>query len=78
MTKESTKSSYSRQSAEAVNNKLEYEFLLNIQCFDYKSSRINFEKAILSFKKEIERTRAKVKQISDIINKWNYFKVYCF
>jgi len=68
----------SRQSAKAVIKKLEYELLLNIQCSDTEPSRINFEKAILSFKKEVERTRVKVKQISDIHTKVNYFKNYCF
>ena len=56
----------SRQSAEAVIKKLEYELLLNIQCFDTEPPRINFEKAILSFNKKVERTSMKVKQISDI------------
>ncbi len=68
----------SRQSAEAIIKKLEYELLLNIQCSDTEPSRINFEKAILSFKKDVERTSVKVKQISDIHTKLNYFKDYCF
>ena len=62
----------SRQSAEAVIKKLEYELLLNIQCSDTEPPRINFEKAILSFKKDVERTSVKVKQISDIHTKVNY------
>jgi len=51
----------SRQSAEAVIKKLEYELLLNILCSDIEPPRINFEKAIPSFKKDVERTRVKVK-----------------
>ena len=68
----------SRQSAEAVIKKLEYELLLNIQCSITEPPRINFEKAILSFKKDVKRTSVKVKQISDIYTKVNYFKNYCF
>ena len=68
----------SMKSAEAVIKKLEYELLLNIQCFDTEPPRINFEKAILSFKKDVERTSVKVKQITDIHTKVNYFKYYCF
>ena len=55
-----------------VIKKLEYELLLNIQCSDTDPPRINFEKAILSFKKDLERTSVKVKQISDIHTKVNY------
>ena len=51
--------SCSRQSAEAV--------IKNIE-----PPRINFEKTILSLKKESERTSVKVKQISDIHTKVNY------
>jgi hypothetical protein len=68
----------SRQSAEAVIKKLEYELLLNILCSDIEPPRINFEKAIPSFKKDVERTSVKVKQITDIHTKVNYFKYYCF
>ena len=68
----------SRQSAEAIIKKLEYELLLNIQCSDIEPPRINFEKAIPSFKKDVERTSVKVKQITDIHTKVNYFKYYCF
>ena len=68
----------SRNSAEAVIKKFEYELLLNIQCSNTEPPRINFEKAILSFKKDVERTSVKVKQISDIHTKVNYFKTYCF
>ena len=68
----------SKQSAEDVIKKLEYELLLNIQCSNIESPRINFKKAILSFKKAVERTGVKVKQISDIHTKVNYFKDYCF
>ena len=64
------------QSAKAVIKKLEYELLLNIQCSDTEPLRINFEKAILSFQKDVERTSVKVKQISDIHTKVNYFKDY--
>ena len=67
----------SRQSALAVIKNLEYELLLNIQYSDTQPTRINFEKAILSFKKEVERTSVKVKQITDIHTKVNYFKNYC-
>ena len=64
----------SRQLAEAVIKKLEYELLLNIQCSNIEPPRINFKKAILSFKKDVERTSVKVKQISDIHTKVNYFR----
>ena len=37
-----------------------------------------YEKAILSFLKEVERTSVKVKQVTDIHTKLNYFKNYCF
>ena len=59
----------SRQSAEAIIKKLKYELQLNIQCSNTEPPRINFEKAILSFKKDVERTSVKVKQISDIHTK---------
>ena len=52
-------------------------FYLNIQCSDSELPRINFEKAILSFKKYVERTSVKVKQISDIYTKVNSCKNYC-
>ena len=68
----------SRQSAEAIIKKLEYETLLNIESFDVKPQPINIEQAILSFKKDIERTGVKVKQISVITTKVNYFKYYYF
>ena len=68
----------SRQLAEAVIKKLEYELLLNIQCSGTEPPKINFEKAILSFNKDVERTSMKVKQNSDIHTKVNYFKNYCF
>jgi len=45
--------------------------LLNIKFLAIK-------KAILSFLKEVERTSVKVKQLSDICTKENYFKDYCF
>ena len=44
----------SRQSAEALIKKLEYEFLLNIKFSDTDPPRINFQKAILSFKKMLK------------------------
>ena len=68
----------SRQSADAVIKKLEYELLLNIERPNTEPQPISFEQSILSFKKDIERTGVKVKQISVITTKVNYFKVYCF
>ena len=56
----------------------EYGLLFNIQNFNTKHQIPSFEKAILSFLKEVERTSVKVKQISDIYTKMNYFKNYCF
>ena len=53
----------SRQSAKAIIKKLEYEILLNIESLDVKPQPINFEQAILSFKKDVERTGVKVKHI---------------
>jgi DNA-binding MarR family transcriptional regulator len=41
----------SRQSVEAVIKKFEYELLINIQYSNTELPRINFERAILSFKK---------------------------
>jgi len=38
----------------------------------------SYEKAILSFLKEVERTSVKFKQIYDIHTKLKYFKDYCF
>ena len=64
----------SRQSAQALIKKLEYEFLLNIHTHNNEPNGTSFEKAILSFLKEVERTSVKVKQISDIKTKVNYFK----
>ena len=66
----------SRQSAEALIKKLEFEFLLNIQFSDTDPPRINFQKANLSFKKDVKRTSVKVKQISDIHTKVNSIKNY--
>ena len=68
----------SRQSAQALIKKFEYELLLNIESSITESKPISFEQAILSFKKDIERTGVKVKQISVITTKVNYFKYYCF
>ena len=66
------------QSAEALIKKLEYKLLFNIQDSNKKSPIPNYEKAILSFLKEVERTSVKVKQVTDIHTKLNYFKDYCF
>ena len=68
----------SKQSAEAVIKKIEYELLLNIQSYDAKPHLPKYEKAILSFLKKVKRTSVKVKQVSDIHTKVNYFKDYCF
>ena len=68
----------SRQSAEAVIKKLEYEFLFNIKSSNTEPQPISFEQSILSFKKDVERTVVKVKQISVITTKVNYFQNYCF
>ena len=68
----------SKELAEASLKKLEYELLFNIQNFYTKYQIPSYEKAILSFLKEVERTSVKVKQISDIHTKVNYFKNYCF
>ena len=67
----------SKQLAEAVLKKFEYELLFNIQNFNAKHQIPCYKKAILSFLKEVERTSVKVKQISDICTKVNYFKDYC-
>ena len=68
----------SNELAKAALKKLEYELLFNIQNFNTKHQIPCYEKAILSFLKEVERTSVKVKQISDIYTKLNYFKDYCF
>ena len=68
----------SKQSAKAVLKKLEYKLLFNIQTSETKTQIPCYEKAILSFLKEVERTSVKVKQVSDIHTKLNYFKDYCF
>ena len=68
----------SHELAEAALKKLEYELLFNIQNFNNKHQIPCYQKAILSFLKEVERTSMKVKQISDIHTKLNYFKDYCF
>jgi len=68
----------SKQSAKAALKKLEYKLLFHIQTSETKSQIPCYEKAILSFLKEVERTSVKVKQISDIDTKLNYFKEYCF
>ena len=43
----------SRQSAEAVIKKLEYEFLFNIKSSNTEPQPISFEQSILSFKKDV-------------------------
>ena len=68
----------SNKLAEVALKKLEYELLFNIQNFNTKHQIPCYEKAILSFLKEVERTSVKVKEISDIHTKLNYFKDYCF
>ena len=68
----------SRQPAKAIIRKLEYELLLHFESSNTKPKHISFEQSILSFKKNIERTGVKVKQISVITTKVNYFKDYCF
>ena len=69
--------SCSKQSSETLIKKLEYELLFNIQTSETKSQIPSYEKAILSFLKEVEKTILKVKQISDIHTKVNYCKDYC-
>ena len=64
--------SCSKQSAETLIKKLEYELLINIQTNDNESHETSFEKAILSFIKEVERTSVKVKQITNIKHKMYY------
>ena len=68
----------SKELAEAALKKLEYTLLFNIQTSKTKPQIPCYEKAILSFLKEVERTSVKVKQASDIHTKLNYFKNYCF
>ena len=68
----------SRKSAQVLIKKFEYELLLNIESSIIESKSKSFEQAIISFKKDIERTGVKVKQISAITTKVNYFKDYCF
>ena len=67
-----------KQSAKTVLKKLENKLLFNIQTSETKSQIPCYEKAILSFLKDIERTSVKVKQVSDIHTKLNYFNDYCF
>ena len=57
---------------------LEYKLLLNIQTSKTKPQIPRYEKAILSFLKEVKRTSVKIKQVCDIQTKLNYFKNYCF
>ena len=68
----------SKQSAEALMKELEYKLLFNIQTSETKSQIPCYEKAILSFLKDVERTDVKIKQVCDIQTKLNYFKDYCF
>ena len=68
----------SKQLSETLLKKFEYELLFNIQNFITKHQIPCYEKAILSFLKEVERTGVKVKQVADIHTKLNYFKEYCF
>ena len=68
----------SNELAEAALKKLEYELLFNIDNFNTKHQIPSFEKAILSFLKEVERTSVKIKQVCDIQTKLNYFKSFCF
>ena len=68
----------SKQSAETLMKELEYKLLFNVQTSESQPQIPSYEKAILSFLKEVERTSVKVKQVSDIQTKLNYFKNYCF
>ena len=68
----------SKELAEAALKKLEYKLLFNVHTYKTKPQISCYEKAILSFLKEVKRTSVKVKQISDIHTKLNYFKEYCF
>ena len=68
----------SKQSAETLMKELEYKLLFNVQTSGTKSQIPCYEKAILSFLKEVERRSVKIKQVCDIQTKLNYFKDYCF
>ncbi len=68
----------SKELAGEALKKLENELLFHIQNFITKHQIPCYEKAILSFLKEVERTSVKVKQVTDIHTKLNYFKDYCF
>ena len=68
----------SKQSAETLMKELEYKLVFNVQTSETKSQIPSYEKAILSFLKEVERTIVKIKQVCDIQTKLNYFKNYCF
>ena len=68
----------SNELSKAALKKLEYELLFNIDNFNTKHQIPSFEKAILSFLKEVKRTSAKIKQVCDIQTKLNYFQNYCF
>ena len=68
----------SKQSAETLMKELEYKLLFNVQTSETKPQIPSYEKAILSFLKEVKRTSVKIKQVCDIQTKLNYFKDYCF
>jgi len=68
----------SKQSARALIKKLEYKLLFNIEDPNSKHQIPSYEKAILPFLKEVERTGVKIKQVCDIQTKLNYFKDYFF
>jgi len=70
--------SCSKQSSETLMKKLEYKLLFNVKTSETKSQIPCYEKAILSFLKDVERTDVKIKQVCDIQTKLNYFKNYCF
>ena len=68
----------SKQSTKVVLKKLEYKLLFNVHTSKTKPQIPCYEKALLSFLKEVKRTSVKVKQVCDIHTKLNYFKGYCF
>ena len=53
----------SKKSAETLMKELEYKLLFNVQISETKPQIPSYEKTILSFLKEVERTSVKVKQI---------------
>ena len=52
---------------------LEYKLLFNVQISETKLQIPSYEKAILSFLKEVKRTSVKIKQVCDIQTKLNIF-----